>query len=213
MDSIQVIRLLDLLAVNSISNAVGVHPRSIVVQGTDFTSVEQVLINGMVSPEFVVYSPTRLVAEVPGSISDSIVTDVAVLSNAITLTERSLVEFTLGTRPKKATGIIRLLQVFLRQLLRTPGSNLFHPRSGGGMLRRVGGNISNSAAADIAVAVSSTKNYIVGAQSSEQRIPPGERLLSAEISGLTVDPSNTSIYVTIVLTSHSGKRGAATLTA
>jgi len=81
------------------------------------------------------------------------------------------------------------------------------------MLRRVGGNISNSAAADIAVAVSSTKNYIVGAQSSEQRIPPGERLLSAEISGLTVDPSNTSIYVTIVLTSHSGKRGAATLTA
>lgn len=213
MESIQVIRLLDLLEVNSISNAAGVHPRSIVVQGSDFRSVEQVLINGMVSPEFVVYSTTRLVAEVPETISDSIITDVAVLSNTITLTDRSLVEFTLGTRPKKATGTLRLMQVFLRQLLRTPGSNLFHPRSGGGMLRRVGGNISNTAAADIAVAVSTTKNYIVGAQSGERRIPPAERLLSAEIGGVTVDPSNTSIYVTIVLTSHSGKRGAATLTA
>ncbi len=213
MDTIQVIRLLDVLQVSSIANAPGVHPRSLIVKGTDFHAVEQVLINGMVSPEFVAYSTTQLVAEVPDAITDAIITDVAVLSSAITLTDRSLVEFTAGTRPRKANGVLRLMQVFLRQLLRTPGTNVFHPNSGGGMIRRVGGNISNSAAADIAVAVGQTKTYIVGVQSAERNIPASERLLSAEIGGLSVDPANASIYVTVILTSHSGKRGAATLTA
>ena len=213
MDSIQVIRLLDVLRVNSISNAAGVHPRSIVVQGEDFGSVEEVLINGVTAPSFIVYSKTRLIAEVPESISDSIVTGVTVLSNAITLTGRSLVEFTMGTRPKTATGILRLLQVFLRMLLRAPGSNIFHPKLGGGLLTRIGGNISKSAAADITVSISNARAQIIAAQSSEPAIPGSERLLSAEINGIAVDSSNTSIYVTVILTSHSGKRGAATLTA
>jgi hypothetical protein len=213
MDSIQVIRLLDVLRVNEIRNAIGVVPRSIIVKGKDFKNVEQVLINSFVAPEFVVYSTTELVAEVPEVVRDTPITDVAVLSSSLTLTDRSLVEFTFGTRPKKAKGILRLMQVFLRQLLRTPGSNIFHRRSGGGMLKRVGGVMNDKAAADVAIAVNNAKQYIIGAQTPERNIPPIERLLSAEISALTADPKSTALYVTVVLTSHSGVRGAATLSA
>jgi len=213
MDSIQVVRLLDVLRVNEIRNAVGITPRSIIVKGDDFKNVEQVLINSFAAPEFVVYSRTELVAEVPEPLQDSLITDVVVMSSSLTLTERSIVELTFGTRPRKARGILRLMQVFLRQLLRTPGSNIFHRRSGGGMLKRVGGVLDDKAAADVAIAVNAAKQYVISVQTPERNIPPSERLLSAEISGISVDPSGTALYVTVVLTSHSGLRGAATLSA
>jgi hypothetical protein len=213
MDGIQVVRLLDVLRVNEIRNATGVSPRSIIVKGQDFENVESVLINGMEAPEFVVYSTTELIAEVPEAISDSIITEVMVLSSALTLTERSVVEFTFGTRPRKVHGMLRLMQSFLRLLLRSPGSNLFHPRSGGGLLRRIGDVASRQTAADVAIAINSTKQYLINVQTAERNIPPSERLLSAEIKALNVDPQATAVYITVVLTNHSGQTGAATITA
>ena len=194
MYTIQVIRLLDVLRVNAIRNAPGVVPRSIIVTGADFRSVESVLMNGLLAPEFVVYSATELVAEVPEDLREAAIADVAVLSSALTLTDRSLVEFTFGTRPKKLRGILRLMQVFL-------------------LFAQIGSPITEHVAADAAVAVTNARQYIIGVQTPEQNIPPSERLLSAEISGLIVDPGSTSMYLTVLLTSHSGARGAATLTA
>lgn len=213
MDGIQIVRLLDFLKVNTIRNAPGVVPRSIIVRGEDFRNVEQVIMDGFVSPEFVAFSMTELVAQVPEPLRNATITSVSVLSNTLTLTERSIVEFTFGTRPKKVRGILRLMQTFLRILLRTPGSNRFHPRSGGGLLRMVGTVATNQTAADIAIAVQSARQYLINVQTSDRNIPPSERLLSAEIQALNVDPKSTSTFVTIVLTSHSGLRGAATLQA
>lgn len=212
MYGIQLIELLDVLKVNSVRNATGVSPRSLIITGEDFRSVERVLINGTPAPTFIVYSPTQLVAEVPEVHRDANITDVAVMSSKLTFTQRSLVSFTFGTRPKKVSGVLRLMQTFLRILLRTPGSNLFHRRSGGGLPTGTGKNITKSTAADIQVAVSTTQSYLIGIQTPERNIAPSERLLSAEITNLDVDKFNTSISVTIVLTSHSGRRTAATLT-
>lgn len=211
MYGIQLIRMLDVLKVNTVRNAPGVVPRSLIVTGDDFSSVEKVLINGDASPDFVVYSKTELAAQVPDQLVDAFITDVSVLSSGITFTQRSLIEFTFGTRPKKVRGILRLMQTFLRILLRTPGSNRFHPRSGGGLGLRVGDNITSRTAADVAIAINTTRQYLVGVQTSERNIPPSERLLSAEISGLTADRQNTQVAVTIVLTSHAGDRSAATI--
>ena len=212
MNGISLVQLLDVLKVNTVRYAPGVTPRSIIVQGQDFRNVERVLINGTPAPEFIVYSNTELVAQVPELYRNTVISDVSVLSSQLTLTERSLVTFTFGTRPKKVFGVLRLMQTFLRILLRTPGSNAFHRRSGGGLLSRVGTNISSSAAADIAVSVNTTKTYLIGIQTAERNIPPNERLLNAEISSVNVDERNTAISVTITLTNHSGQRTAATLT-
>ncbi len=213
MEGIQLIRLLDLLNVNGISEAVGVSPRSINVSGEDFRSVESVLINGLEAPEFVVLNETRLIAEVPEPLRQTTITEVSVFSQNLTFTERSLVEFTFGTRPKKATGTVRLMQTFLRILMRTQGSNIFHRNTGGGMLRRIGGVTNNRAAADIQIAVNAAKQQIIAAQTPVRALPNNERLLEAEITNLSADPVNTSIYVTIVLTSHSQERVGATLLA
>jgi len=211
MYGIQLIRLLDVLKVNAVRNAPGVVPRSLIITGDDFSSVERVLINGDSSPDFVVYSRTELAAQVPDQLVDALITDVAVLSSGLTFTEKSLVEFTFGTRPKKVRGILRLMQTFLRILLRTPGSNIFHRRSGGGLTLRVGDNITSRTAADVAIAINTTRQYLIGVQTAERSIPPSERLLSAEILGLSADRQNTQVAVTVVLTSHAGARSAATI--
>jgi hypothetical protein len=211
MDAIQLIRLLDVAPINRVTNAEGISPRSLVIQGKDFRSVEQVLVNGIAAPEFVVVSETSLLAEVPEPFRDEPINEVTVLSQNLTLTERSLVEFTFGTRPKKVRGILRLMQNFIRQLLRTPGSNLFHPRSGGGLLRSVGGTLTARSAADVQVAVTLAKQYIIRSQTPVREVPSTERLLEAEITSLTPDTTSTSLYVTIVLTNHAGERAGATL--
>jgi hypothetical protein len=211
VNSIQLIRLLDQAPINRVENALGVEPRTLRVLGKDFTSVEQVLINGVSSPTFVVFSQTELLAEVPEIIRGDSVVEVSVLSQRLTLTERSIVEFTFGTRPRRASGVLRLIQNFLRILLRRPGSNLFHPESGGGLLQRIGGNLSTSAAADVQIAVNLAKQYIIRVQSPIREIPPSERLLEAEVTAVTPDPTTASLFMTVVLTSHSGQRAGATL--
>lgn len=213
MKSVSLIRLLDAVPVTTLQEAVGVHPRSIIVDGDDFTSVETVLINGSSSPEIAVLSQTRLLAQVPEDQVAATITDVSVLSANLTLTERSLVQFTVGTRIRAVSGIQRLLQVFLRQLLRSPRSNIFHPRSGGGLRRRVGTLFDSSVSADIALSVSSARQYIIAAQSGDRTIPPSERLLSAEIVGLRPMPEASAVFVTISLRAHDGQTGAASMLA
>lgn len=213
----QVIRLSDVVDVSQIEEAAGVVPRSIILTGPDFSSAEKVIFNGMEAPEFIHYAPTKLLAQVPMALSLSPITDVFVLSNQLTLTERSLVAFTVGGSPRSTSGIVKLMQNFLRMLLRTGGRNVFTPTSGGGMLRLVGSTISmdgrDLVASDAAVAVSRTRQYIIGVQSRYGKsIPPDERLLNAEIVSLNMDPQNGAIYISISITTHAGRRAISTLT-
>jgi hypothetical protein len=210
MRGLQLVRLLDVLPITSAQNAVGVEPRSVIIQAPALNNVESVLINGMQSPSFVVYSPTELIAQVPEPIEDAVLTDFAVLSATPTLTNRSIIEFTLGTRVRAVQGPQRLIQNFVRLLLRTTGTNIFHKTLGGSLFTSVGETISKRVAADIAIAVSRTKQQIIAAQTPYSAIPAEERLLSAEVAGVTPDIANAAVYVTVILTTHSRDRSAAT---
>jgi len=212
---IQVVRLLDVLDVNTIEEAPGVTPRSIIVSGKDFGNVEQVLLNGTPSPEFVVFQPNKLIAQVPDIAVEQVIRDVTILSGALTLTERSIVEFTMGTTPKKTSGILRLMQTFIRLLLRTPGTNVYNRSLGGGLLGKVGTVLAagnrNRASADASVAVTRTRQQIINTQTPDRSIPPSERLMGADLTALTVDAENGQLLLTVLLTNHSGDAGAATL--
>ena len=210
MKGLRLMRLLDVLPVTGARNADGIMPRSLIVSCPDLRAVDQVLINGMSSPSFAVYSKTELIAEVPEPLEDAIVTDVAVLSSVPSYTQRSLVELGVGARVAIARGSQRLLQTFIRMLLRTGGSNIFHPELGAGLGNAVGATLSKHARADVAVAIGMVKTQIIAAQSPYTNIPASERLLSAEIAALHEDAQTSTIYVTVVLTTHDRQRNAAT---
>jgi hypothetical protein len=173
-------------------------------------------MNGFPSPEFVVFQKTKILAQVPGEAVLAPITDAFVLSKKLTLTQRSLVEFSFGARPEKVTGILKLMQTFIRMLIRTQGSNVFHKRSGGGLFKKIGATIGagpgrDRAAADATVAVSRTRQHIIAVQAPVRSIPPSERLLSASVFALDVDPQNGTLSMSVDLVSHSGKRGLATI--
>lgn len=211
MYSPQIIRLLDVADVNSISNAEGVVPRTLRIKGKDMRSVETVLIHGFESPQTILLSDTEVLAQVPDNLAEMMIYDVTVLSANFTLTERSLVEFNIGKSVKKVRGILRLLQVFVRLLLRTPGSNIFHPNTGGGVAAVIGRNIEGHEASDVAVGIRRVEQDIISRQAPIREIPADERLLAAKMSGFYFDQQTGSMYVTVTLTTHSGRTAAATI--
>lgn len=215
MIDFQVVRLNDVLPVTGIERVPGVQPRTVRLKGRDFRNVETVYLNGSVSPEFVVLSQGEILAQVPADQKSVAIQEAYVLSTRLTFTKRSVVELSVGIRPQTVSGTLLLVQTFIRLLLRTPGSNIFHPTSGGGLYRNIGkvlgSNSRDRVGAEAAVAVARTRQLIISTQTPDRRIPPEERLLSADIIGLELVPQQGELHMSIRVDSHAGTSAAATL--
>ena len=215
MIDVQVVRLSDVLPVTGIERVPGVQPRTVRLRGRDFRNVESVYLNGSASPEFVVMSQSELLAQVPADQVQAAIQEAYVLSTRLTFTKRSIVEMSVGTRPQSVSGTLALVQTFVRILLRTPGTNVFRRGLGGGLYRSVGKVLSTNSrdrvGAEVAVAVARTRQTIIASQTPDRRIPPEERLLSADILGLELSPREGTLYMSVSVTSHAGTTAAATL--
>jgi hypothetical protein len=214
MDGIRLIRLLDVLSVTSMRNAPGLKPRHLIVTVNEpLDSIDQVLVNSVSSPSFVVYAEHELLVEVPSFLQRDTITEVVVLSTSPTPTKRAVIQMGTGVRMGRIRGSERLLQNFVRLLLRTTGTNVFHPYTGGSLARSVGKTADRTVASEVAIAVSTVRRQIIAAQSITPAIPPDERLLSAEVSGLSYDAEAATVYVTILLTTQDQQQRGATLVA
>jgi hypothetical protein len=212
---IQIVRLSDVVPVTGIAAVPGVIPRSVMLTGKGFRNIESVYLNNSPAPEFVVVSETEVLAQVPTDQLREAITSAYVLSTQPSFSERSLVEWTMGTRPQTVAGTLLLVQTFARLLLRTPGTNAFHKNLGGGLQRTIGKLIGPSArdriGAELAVAVARTKQQLIAAQTPNRRIPPEERLLTASVIGLAMQPREGQVYMSVGVESHAGTNAAATL--
>lgn len=215
MIDIQVVRLSEVLPVTGIAAVPGVSPRSVRITGRGFRNIESVYLNDSPAPEFVIMSESEILAQVPVDQRREAIRSAYVLSTSLSYTERSLIEWTVGTRPQTVSGTLLLVQTFARILLRTPGTNAFRRTLGGGLQQSIGRLISANArdkvGAELAVAVARTKQQIIAAQTPNRRLAPEERLLSAQVIGLSVQPRQGSIYMTVGVDSHAGTSAAATL--
>lgn len=183
--------------------------------GSDFRSVDHVLLNGTPAPALFLESPTSLQAKLPAGLSTTTLASVEVMSRDLSLTETSRLSFALTALPSRATGVLRLVQMFLRILLSTPGSDAFDPSLGGGALRNLGQNFgsdqSGALVSDMVVAVDRTRKQIVNIQARSARLPPDEKLLDAKVTSTRFDSTTLALYVVIQLTAHSGRLAFANL--
>jgi hypothetical protein len=204
-----------LVKISSVSLVEGADEPTIRVIGDDFSAVDEVLLNDIASPHVVVVSNTELLAVIPVEVRGSKLMTVVVVSYRVVYTKQSIVSFRVGGTNRKVSGINRLIQLFLKVLLTTPGSDIFHPGVGGGALRIVGKTISKDAAqslvGDFVVAVDNTAKQVVAMQSKKSRTPQSERLLSAQVQGARFDESQTALIVTILLVSQAGTVASANL--
>lgn len=211
----QVIFPADVIPLTSVRVVPGLFPRTVDVIGADFRSVDEVRVNDVRSPSFVVLSQSRLLAQVPQSLRNDTITSVGVISNQVTLSGRSLVRFKLGTRTTKVNGILRLMQTFLKILFTTPGRDIFSPRIGGNGFAPLGSTYSiengSGAVADFVIAVNNASKQLIAIQSRGSTIPREERLLSATVQNASFNKNELALVVGVELLSQTGQRALASL--
>lgn len=205
----------EIVSLTSVRIAPGVSPRTLDVVGEDFRAVDEVLINDNISPNVVVASKTRLFAEVPAIVGANAIQTVAVVSRQLRLNARSLIRFRIGRMPSKVNGILRLMQIYLKILFTTPGSDIFSQNIGGDALRNVGRtfskNQSGGIVSDFHLAVEATNRQIITVQGKDPNLPRDERLLSARVLSSHFSQAEAALYVSIEINSQAGRSAIANL--
>lgn len=196
-----------LLKVTSMAPIRGFSPPSIVILGQTLDRTDEVILNGVTTKTFSVQSPTRLIVQIPPSQVGRAISSLQVLSTVPGLTDSDQLNFN-ASSVSKVDGIDRLVQSFIIIALSNPGSDLFEPGSGGGILGLVGRSTDangKGVAADLALAIEKTKSELLSLQGKDQRIPPSERLLSATLVNVNFSPSSTVLSAIVELLNSLGQ--------
>lgn len=190
-------------------------PVSLIINGKNFDRAQEVFINDLRAPEFLIVSPTRLIAQIPAGQEKSQIRKLSVFSERPFPGQRSKFFFEIGTTIKVLQGIEKMVQIFCKLLMQTPGSDKFSPSEGGGLLSFVGRNVENGAdkalTSAVVSAVTRTKDLMISKQNKNQRIPPDERLLTATTDRVGFDPNTTTLAAVVNLTAVSGDQAVANL--
>jgi len=206
---LRIIYIQDVIPVWSVT-VVSLDPLTVSIVGSDFSSAETVLINRQSAPSFSIVSKTVIRAVVPESENVDTISEIAVLSSRFTATEASKVRVEIGDRSQYVSGLIRLMQRYLKLLLRNPGSDIFYSSLGGGLGRLVARHIQGGqdvTGADIALAVTRAERQLIQLQARNTRLRDEERLLSATLLGVDYVASAGSLVPKIEITSQSGASG------
>lgn len=216
MIDIKILTIQDLLPVIGVEYAPGVTPLSLLITGERLDQANQVMVNDIEAPQFVVVSPSRLLVQVPTSERASGLRKIAVIANVPAVNRRSLLHFEISSSIRGIAGLEKLVQAFCRLLLQTPGTDRFRPAEGGGLLKIVGRNVAKGDAknlqASVVGAVSRTRDQLLSRQGANRRIPPDERLLTATAEAVGFDASTTTLSARISLSAVSGQLAVANLT-
>lgn len=204
---LQIVQAQSYVPLKSIGRVEGSEPPMVTIQGGPFEAVEAVLINGVEAPSFMIENSGLILAEIPSSVLGGPI-DVEVLSPMLFLEDQALYRFRLGEQPQLVTGIPRLLQMFVRMLLQTPGSSLYLPDVGGGLLSLMRSAATpTDATALISVVhlgVQKCTAEVMGIQARTPGLRKEERLASADLKGCGLRGDR--IYVDIDLRNQTGQK-------
>ena len=198
MIDFQVVSAKTQLPVQSVSPIRGFQPLSIVVLGTNLNQATEVLFNGVVSPDFIVMSSTRLIVQIPDSQVGQAFKSLQVLGTSLLASSNAVkLELALSNPPSEIGGLSRLTQTWIMEFLTTPGTSVFSPNAGGGGKSLIGRNTDNKGhgiSADFAAAITRTNTRITKAQSQYPTIPLTEKLLAR-----TCSPSSSTLRTDCLL--------------
>lgn len=208
MVDLQFIEIRDVLKLVSVELVTGSAPATLLIHGVDFNHAKDVYINEIQSPDVVITSGRTLLAQIPSTQVGLNITSVIVSSNRLTRTDRSFITFGLGDTPGTVDGFTRLIQMFLKVMLQTPGSDIFAPKIGGGLLRAVGQLVSrpnNTLTADFKRASDEARRQIMSLQAKNPKLGMTERLLYARVLEARFIPSTLTLEGRISIGNQAGQ--------
>lgn len=181
---------------------------SLDITGSDFTGTTAVLINGQRSPTFVVISDTRLLADLPAAVLGEAIRTLYILKEGTTGTTRStVISFEAITTASTVPNSTFLVQKVLKYLFTTPGSDIFSPTSGGGLLSLLGATESStgSLASLARVYVSNAVDSLIREQVSSSS-PIEQKVQSVTVLAAEYSRVDTSLDIRLAITSMTGQR-------
>jgi hypothetical protein len=212
---LEVIKFRDVVTVTALTRFVpNLSPLTIEVIGEDFSSVEEVFVNDVKAPEIIVVNRTTLWVQLPEAAQNGI-RSIEVISSAFTSFDQSKLSFKIGPRTKTIEGPLKLMQLFVKWMLQTPGSDIFNPARGGG-LQELAGKVTTTRQMDPIIAtitrsVNQTSTQIQRSQVAQPKLPLGERLLSADIVNVDVSTQLMEAHLKISLLTMSGEDALASI--
>lgn len=212
---LEVIRFRDLLPVLRIPGFVeGLSPLTVELRGNDFSSAEKVVINEVSVPEFMIMNKSTIYAQLPEGVES--LSSIEVLSSRFSREINSaMLEFEIGNKTRKVDGILKLVQLFTKWILQSPGSDIFSPSRGGGLQQIVGQIMTTKdmqpVFAAIARAISTTVSQIRAAQSNIPGLMLSERLLSATLVDVNIYEKHMQARARVQLQSVAGAEAVAAL--
>lgn len=209
----QVVFPQQIIELNSVQLMPGITPLTLDVFGDDFRAVDEVRVNDILATDVVILTKKRMLVRVPELVTNQQITSVTVTSNSLTVSPKSLLKFRTGRTTSKVSGILRLVQIFLKILFTTPGTDIFAPRIGAAALKNIGltfgSDEGNGIVSDFVIAVATTARQIVAIQSRDPSIPIEERLLSARVTAAKYNRQEAALVVSVELTSQTGRSALA----
>lgn len=215
MIDLKILTIMDLLTISGARYAPGIVPRSLIIEGQNFNEATKVLINDQEAPEFIIVNSGQLMAQVPNGEVNKILSKVAVLAEKPSANRSSILSFSLGNTFKSLEGFERMVQIFLKMLLQTPGSDRFAKEIGGGLLSLTGQTYSGDSAkaiqASAVTAVNRTRDQLAAVQGRNTRIPNDEKILTASVEAVGFNDTTTTLLMRVLLTAVSGRQALANL--
>lgn len=205
----QTISVQDALPVTFLDFALDLPVPTLRVRGKDFRSVAEVLVNGAESPSHIVISDTSMLVQLPSSEYSMPITSLLALSSRFTATERSILRLRISPLAGRLSGIEKLVQLFVRTVFTSPGSNIYDSSDGGGLRQLIASPVSRHAQSQItgafAQSVDRTRSQIIEKQSTARNLRPEEKLLAADLIGVDFDVEQARVSGKVQLTSMAGK--------
>ena len=177
------------------------------IRGRDFSDITGVIINGIRSPVFVVVSPLRILADIPSGEVGSVVRSVSVLTSNIRGSKASIVSFEAASFSSQMGETGLLIQRFLKILLTTPGSDIFAPQTGGGLLSIIG-SISQAGQQNISALASlyirQTEEQMVAEQAKNLQLSDAAKLGQVTVLRASYSPSETALDIRLQIQALDG---------
>lgn len=209
--SFRLLQLRRLLDIRSLAEIPNVRPRAVEIRGNRMDLASGVELNSTDAPAFAALSPDQLLVQVPSGFKGSIM-EVAVFSNFLEPGSRSLASYNFTRHIWITEGKHRVLQNFVKVLLTTPGTDIWSPRSGGGLMRLLVRNVDqhseNAISGEIESRVMSVTRQIVENQSMDHTMSVAERLLRSVVDRIIVSTAEQAVTVDLTLKFQDGERVA-----
>lgn len=208
MVDLQFIEIRDVLKLTQVAHVTGSVPPALAIRGTDFNFAQDVLINDVKAPDVVITSSRELLAQLPESQIGQPIRSIVVTSSRLTRTDRSFIAFKLTDTPGTVDGLTRLIQTYLKIVLQAPGTDIFSPKIGGGLLRAVGGLVkhstNNTLVADFKRAADEARRQLMSLQANNPRLSMTERLLYARVTNARFLPATLTLEGRISIGNQAG---------